>query len=226
MIAARRAVRCAAAMRPIVQPPRHQRLDEKLSQRRPARIRRVAIKLAPLPVGQQQPTTRQMVGGLRPAVPADGGIAVQPAEQHAPALRTRATQHRQHPAEIGRIAHRPFERDEKPLELDEVVARVVADVVDVDIAGFRPDRLDIRCFVGVAAVRHGAVESAPRHAGECGEPLVFFGERARGKDRDRRRVEPAAEQAADRMGAAHLPAHGAIEAVAQSVRIGRDRTEA
>ena len=161
-----------------------------------------------------------MRGRLRPAAPADGRVAGEAAEQHPPTLRPRLPQQRQDPTEIGRIAHRPFERAEKPLKLGEIVGRVAAHIGDVDVPRRAGNRLDVRSFVGVGAVWERTGKPAPRHAGERDQPLVFLGERAGGKDRDRRGVEPAAEQAADRMDAAHLPAQRQIKTRAQPVGVG------
>src|SRR5262249_56891812 len=52
------------------------------------------------------------------------------------------------------------------------------------------------------------------------EPLVLFSQSMRGKNGHRRRVEPTTQKASDWMDAAHLPAHGTIETITQSFRVG------
>ena len=49
-----------------------------------------------------------------------------PAEEYAPALRTREPQYRQDPAEIGRVSHGPLQGDEKPVEFGHVEGFVQA----------------------------------------------------------------------------------------------------
>src|ERR1700722_13314122 len=88
----------------------------------------MTIEQLPLAQRRQQPSVLEVGGGLRPAVPAYGAIAVKAAEQHAPALRTRQPQDRQHPTKIGRITHRAFQRDKEAFELGEIVAAVVFDI--------------------------------------------------------------------------------------------------
>ena len=113
----------------------------------------------------------------------------------------------------------PAEGEKETLELGEIVALIRADITDVDIAGVRRNRIDVRGLVAVVASRHRAVEALPRHTGKGSEPLILFAERAGGERRHRRGIEPAAEQAAERMRAAHLPAHGDIERVTQSLGV-------
>ena len=113
----------------------------------------------------------------------------------------------------------PFERDEEALELGEVAVLVIADIGDVDIAGLRRDRGDVRRLVAVVPRRQRAGKALPRHAGEGGEPGVALAERAGGERRHRGGIEPAAEQRPDAVRAAHLPAHGAVETVAQAFRV-------
>jgi hypothetical protein len=151
---------------------------------------------------------------LRPTVPAYGVIAVKAAEQHPPTLCTGTLKNSHHPTEIGRVAHRSIQGDKEPLKLREVVALIVAHVFDVDIAGLLLDGIDIRRFISVAAVRYGAIEITAGHTSEGDKPLVFFGEGAGGKYRDRGRIQPAAKKAPDRMSAAHLPAHRQIKTLA------------
>ena len=146
------------------------------------------VEQPPLLVSQQHAATQQMAGCLRPAVPADGVIAMQAAEQHAPSLRACALKGRHCPAEIGRIAHGPIERDKKSLKLFEIIARIGVHIVDVDIAGLLPDRFDIWRLVGITSVRHRPIEIAPGDPGESSKPLILFAESARGKNGDRRRV--------------------------------------
>src|SRR5580704_6411230 len=177
----------------------------------------MAIKQLPLAQSGRQPPALEVGDGLRPAVPAYGAIAVKAAEQDAPALRTRLAQGRQHPTEIGRITHRSFQRDEEALELGEIVATVVFDIGDVDIADHARNCLDVRCLVGVVTGWYRTVKTAPRHAGKSRKPAVLSRPRAGSERRHRGRIEAATEQASDRMGAAHLPAYRDIEAFAQTL---------
>ena len=73
--------------------------------------------------------------------------------------------------------------------------------LDIDVPQLASNRFNIRGFVGIRSCRQATVKAVPRHTGERGEPLVLFGQRARGERTDRRRIQPAGEQATDRMGA-------------------------
>ena len=126
-----------------------------------------------------------MVDGLRPAVPTDRRITEEPAQQHPPALRACRPRNRKHPTQRQRIAHRSFERKEASFQVGEVVALVVADVGDVYIPGELPDCLDVRRFIGVAAVGNRPVKAGARHLGIGREPFAPLSERARRKDRHR-----------------------------------------
>src|SRR5215467_3786842 len=127
-----------------------------------------------------------MACGLRPASPAYGIVSVQAAEENAPSLRVRTLQGGRHPAEIGRITHRSAERDKKSFKLREVVALIIANIFDVDIAGLLFDRLNIGSFIGIAAVGDGAVEPSAWYTSKGEKPLVLFCQGAGSEDGDRR----------------------------------------
>src|SRR5580698_6285518 len=174
---------------------------------------------APLPQRSQQLSPFQMSGGLCPAVPAYGAVAVEAAEQDAATLRSRVAQDCQHPAEIAWIADGAFEGDEDLLERRKGAAFNVTHKIDVDVAERLRNCFDVRGFVSIGAGRQRAVEAMPRHAGERGKSPVLLAERAGGERTHRRRIQPAGDEAADGMGASELPAYGLIETASQPVRI-------
>src|SRR5262249_62393126 len=112
---------------------------------------------------------------------------------------------RHHPTEVGWVTHRSVKGDKESFELREVVALVVPHVFDVDITDMSLDRSDIRSFVGVAAVRDGAIEIAAGYPGEGEKPLVLCGQGAGGKGRNRRRIQSPAKHATHRGSPAPLP---------------------
>src|SRR4029077_10855421 len=120
-------------------------------------------------------------------------------------------QRRRHPSEVGRVTHRSIQGDKEPLKLSKVVALIIANIFDVDIASLSLDRIDVRGFIGIAAIGHGAVEARAGDTGEGDKALVPFGVSAGGEEGAGGGVEPATQEAADRVDAAHLPAHGEIE---------------
>src|SRR5579862_3007036 len=123
---------------------------------------RAAIIEAPLPEGREQPTLLQVRGCLCPAVPAYGAITVQAAQQDAAASRPRLAQNCQHPVEVARIAHRPFQSDKDSLECRKGTFRIVADIFDIDVAELPRNRLYVGGFVGIRSGRQAAVEAVLR----------------------------------------------------------------
>ena len=94
-------------------------------------------------------------------------------------------QRRRHPTEVGRVPHRSIQGDKKPLKLSKVVALIIANIFDVDITCLSLDRIDIRGFIGIAAIGHGAVEAGAGYTGEGDKALVPFGVREGGENGDR-----------------------------------------
>src|SRR5947208_2490113 len=96
----------------------------------------------------------------------------------------------------------------------------------MDVADGGADGFHIGRLIGVAPEWHGPGEPFARYLGEGGEALTFLSERARRERGDGRGIEPAAEIAADRVGAAHLAADRPVETLPQAVGIGLIGTEA
>src|ERR1700728_579211 len=147
---------------------------------------RAAIINAPLPQRRYHPPAFEIGEGLRPAVPAYGLIPVEAAQQYPPSRSARQPQDSQVPAEIGRVTYGSLQSEKESLEFTEVVVLVVADIGDVDVPRSGCNRFHIGRLVSVVAGRQRAIKATARHGGERDKPLVRFGERAGGKDGDRR----------------------------------------
>ena len=128
---------------------------------------------------------QEVASGLRPAIPAYGVVSIETAEENPPPPPTRAMQRRRHPTEVGRVTHRSIQGDKEPLKLSEVVAVIIANIFDVDIASLPLDSIDVRGFIGITAIRHGAVEAGAGDTGEGDKALVPFCVSAGGEDGDR-----------------------------------------